>query len=117
MLNSVFLHHCVQAGLDLAIVNPAHITPYAEIAAEQRELAEDLIYNRRDDALPRFIDVIREASTCSREEDEPNADADLPSSERIHWTDPASQEGRHRRRCSTSRARVRRIAFTRGRAS
>ena len=32
VLNSVFLHHCVEAGLDLAMVNPNHITPYAEIA-------------------------------------------------------------------------------------
>jgi 5-methyltetrahydrofolate--homocysteine methyltransferase len=54
-LNSVFLYHCVQAGLDAAIVNPAHITPYAEIGATERELAEDLIFNRREDALARFI--------------------------------------------------------------
>ncbi len=56
VLNSVFLHHCVQAGLDMAIVNPAQITPYAEIPAEQRQLAEDLIFNRRADALQRFIE-------------------------------------------------------------
>ena len=31
VLNSVFLHHCVAAGLDLAMVNPNHITPYGEI--------------------------------------------------------------------------------------
>ena len=35
VLNSVFLHHCVEAGLDAAIVNPAHITPYAEISAQR----------------------------------------------------------------------------------
>ena len=46
MLNSVFLHHCVQAGLDVAIVNPAHITPYAEISADERELADDLVFNK-----------------------------------------------------------------------
>src|SRR5438309_11511778 len=55
VLNSVFLYHCVQAGLDLAIVNPVHLTPYAEIDPEHRALAEDLIYNRREDALPRFL--------------------------------------------------------------
>jgi 5-methyltetrahydrofolate--homocysteine methyltransferase len=55
VLNSVFLYHCVQAGLDAAIVNPAHITPYAEIGAAQRELAEDLVFNRREDALARYI--------------------------------------------------------------
>jgi 5-methyltetrahydrofolate--homocysteine methyltransferase len=55
VLNSVFLHHCVQAGLDLAMVNPNHITPYSEIPENERELADDLVYNRREDALERFI--------------------------------------------------------------
>ncbi len=55
VLNSVFLHHCVEAGLDLAMVNPNHITPYAEIPAQERELADDLVFNRREDALERFI--------------------------------------------------------------
>src|SRR3954452_20518567 len=55
VLNSVFLHHCVEAGLDLAMVNPNHITPYGEISEEERELADDLVYNRREDALEKFI--------------------------------------------------------------
>ncbi len=55
VLNSVFLHHCVDAGLDLAMVNPNHITPYPEIPELERELADDLVFNRRDDALERFI--------------------------------------------------------------
>ncbi len=54
-LNSVFLHHCVEAGLDLAMVNPNHITPYGEIPENERELADDLVFNRREDALERFI--------------------------------------------------------------
>src|SRR4029079_9984112 len=56
VLNSVFLHHCVDAGLDMAIVNPAHIKPYAEIDAGDRALADDLIFNRRPDALQRVIE-------------------------------------------------------------
>ncbi|HWN73812.1 MAG TPA: homocysteine S-methyltransferase family protein, partial [Solirubrobacterales bacterium] len=55
VLNSVFLHHCVEAGLDLAMVNPNHITPYGEIPDEERELTDDLVFNLRDDALERFI--------------------------------------------------------------
>jgi len=55
VLNSVFLHHCVEAGLDLAMVNPNHITPYAEIPENERELADDLVFNRREDALEQFI--------------------------------------------------------------
>ncbi|MBV9403121.1 MAG: dihydropteroate synthase, partial [Candidatus Eremiobacteraeota bacterium] len=55
-LNSVFLHHCVEAGLDLALVNAKEITPYAEIADEERQLCDDLVFNRRPDALQRFIE-------------------------------------------------------------
>lgn len=54
VLNSVFLYHAVAAGLDAAIINPAHVTPYAEIDAEQREMMEDLV-NKRPDALARVI--------------------------------------------------------------
>jgi 5-methyltetrahydrofolate--homocysteine methyltransferase len=46
IINSVMLHYSVQAGLDMAIVNPATITPYAEIPPEERKLAEDLIFYR-----------------------------------------------------------------------
>ncbi len=59
VLNSVFLHHCVQAGLDLAMVNPNHITPYSEIPDLERELADDLVFNRREDALEKFIAALR----------------------------------------------------------
>ena len=47
VLNSVFLHECVEAGLDSAIVHPSKIMPMARIPARQREVALDLIYDRR----------------------------------------------------------------------
>jgi len=85
VLNSVFLYHAVKAGLDAAIVNPTHITPYAEIDAEQRQLAEDLIYNRPD-ALPRYIAYFE---AHEPQADESNAKADptegMNTAERIHW--------------------------------
>jgi 5-methyltetrahydrofolate--homocysteine methyltransferase len=62
VLNSVMLYHCVQAGLDMAIVNPAHITPYAEITEAERALAEDLIFYRRTDALQRYIEHYQQQS-------------------------------------------------------
>ncbi|HEY3063230.1 MAG TPA: vitamin B12 dependent-methionine synthase activation domain-containing protein, partial [Chloroflexota bacterium] len=83
VLNSAFLFHCVQAGLDLAIVNPSHLTPYAEIDAEHRALAEDLIYNRREDALPRFLAAFEGVEVQSKESSA-DADIDLPVDERIH---------------------------------
>ncbi len=47
VLNSVFLHECVQAGLDSAIVHPSKITPMARIAERQKQVALDLVYDRR----------------------------------------------------------------------
>ena len=60
VLNSVFLHHCVEAGLDLAMVNPNHITPYGEIPEEERKLADDARVQplrRRAPALHRALRV------------------------------------------------------------
>ena len=55
VLNSVFLYHCVQAGLDMAILNPADIKPYMSIAEDERKLADDLVFNRDPQALAHFI--------------------------------------------------------------
>ncbi len=85
VLNSVFLYHAVRAGLDMAIVNPTHITPYAEIDAEQRQLADDLIFNRPD-ALPRYIAYFE---AHGPQQDDGNAKVDptegMTLAERIHW--------------------------------
>lgn len=48
VLNSVFLHECVAAGLDSAIVHPSKIMPLARIDDAQRKVALDLIYDRRE---------------------------------------------------------------------
>jgi 5-methyltetrahydrofolate--homocysteine methyltransferase len=87
VLNSVFLHHCVQAGLDAAIVNPAHIRPYAEISTEERAVADDLVFNRRPDALQKFIEYFSATpdaggSTAVAKED---PTAGMTADEKIHW--------------------------------
>jgi len=56
VLNSVFLYYAVQAGLDIAIVNPAQIIPIADLPPLERELAEDLIFNKKPDALKALIE-------------------------------------------------------------
>ncbi len=50
VLNSVFLHECVEAGLDSAIVHAARIMPLNRIPDEQRQVALDLVYDRRGTA-------------------------------------------------------------------
>ncbi|MFY9586620.1 MAG: methionine synthase [Actinomycetota bacterium] len=47
VLNSVFLHEAIEAGLDAAIVSPAQILPMSRIEERQREVALDMIYDRR----------------------------------------------------------------------
>src|SRR6185436_20322216 len=58
-LNSVFLHECVQAGLDSAIVHAGKIMPLSRIPEEQRQVCLDLVYDRRgveggDHATPSY---------------------------------------------------------------
>lgn len=60
VLNSVFLHECISAGMDLAIVNSKKIVPLFKIPQEQRETALDLIYDRRKegyDPLTKFMSL------------------------------------------------------------
>ena len=85
VLNSVFLYHAVKAGLDMAIVNPAHITPYFEIPDEQRRVAEDLIFNSDADALARFIQYFEENEVQVAGAEEIDPTADMTSEEALHW--------------------------------
>ena len=69
VLNSVFLYHCVQAGLDLAIVNSELMMRYATIPEEERKLAENLIWYSREDPVAPFAAHFREkAPSASNEE-------------------------------------------------
>ncbi len=84
VLNSVFLHHCVEAGLDMAIVNPAHITPYAEVDEERRKLADDLIFDRSEDALQRFIEYFEGREIEEETDTDPREEMEVD--EAIHWS-------------------------------
>jgi 5-methyltetrahydrofolate--homocysteine methyltransferase len=84
VLNSVFLHHCVQAGLDLAMVNPNHITPYAEIPDQERELTDALVFNRSDHALEKFIAHF-ESKGDEAEEAAGDPTEGMEPEEALHW--------------------------------
>ena len=55
MMHSVFLYHAIQAGMDMGIVNPAQSVIYEDIPADVKELVEDAVLNRRDDATERLM--------------------------------------------------------------
>ena len=86
VLNSVMLHNSVQAGLDMAIVNPAQIIPYSDIPAQEIDLCEDLIYNRREDALARLIEHFSsEGASSGNRQDVVDPLVGLSPEERLHW--------------------------------
>jgi 5-methyltetrahydrofolate--homocysteine methyltransferase len=58
VLNSVFLHYCREAGLDGAIVHAAKITPLYKIPPRERQLAEDLIFDRRREGYDPLLEFV-----------------------------------------------------------
>src|SRR5215471_17321072 len=66
VLNSVFLYHCVKAGLDLAIVNSEKIVRYPSIPEEERRLAEDLIWNRGEDPIGAFAGYFKKKGSVPK---------------------------------------------------
>jgi 5-methyltetrahydrofolate--homocysteine methyltransferase len=85
VINSVFLHHCVEAGLDLAMVNPNHITPYGEIDEVERELANDLVYNAREDALERLIQHFESKGESADDAAQADPTAEMEPEAALHW--------------------------------
>ncbi|HET6822649.1 MAG TPA: vitamin B12 dependent-methionine synthase activation domain-containing protein, partial [Anaerolineales bacterium] len=84
VLNSVMLYHCIQAGMDMAIVNPAHITAYPDIPQEEKDLAEDLILNRHPDALQRYIEYYEQV-TPTEQSGAADPTQDMTPEQRLHW--------------------------------
>ncbi|MEQ1719416.1 MAG: vitamin B12 dependent-methionine synthase activation domain-containing protein, partial [Hyphomicrobium sp.] len=56
-MHSVFLYHAIQAGMDMGIVNAGQLALYDDIPAELRDLCEDVILNKRDDATDRLLEA------------------------------------------------------------
>jgi 5-methyltetrahydrofolate--homocysteine methyltransferase len=86
VLNSVFLHECQQAGLTSAIVHASKIVPMSRIPDEQREVALDLVYDRRRDGydpLQRFIELFEGVDAASARAGRAEELAALPLDERL----------------------------------
>src|SRR5215470_575594 len=86
VLNSVFLAECVQAGLDSAIVHPSKIVPLARIPDEQREVALDLVYDRRRpgyDPLARMLELFEGVDATSAKAERAAELAALPLEDRL----------------------------------
>ncbi|MEM8883258.1 MAG: methionine synthase [Planctomycetota bacterium] len=89
VLNSVFLHDCNKAGLDLAIVNTERLERYAEIPEEERRLAERVLYETDDDVVAEFTAQYRDASSRIQKDV-----SNLPLDERLsNYIVTGSKEG------------------------
>jgi 5-methyltetrahydrofolate--homocysteine methyltransferase len=92
VLNSAFLHECVKAGLDSAIVHAARILPISRIPEEQYQVALDLVYDRRRpatadepayDPLTRFLELFEGVDASAAAHDRAAELAGLPLFERL----------------------------------
>ncbi|GAA4195720.1 methionine synthase [Microbispora amethystogenes] len=86
VLNSVFLNECVNAGLDSAIVHASKILPMNRIPDEQRQVALDLVYDRRRegyDPLQRFMELYEGVDAASMKAGKAAELAGLPLWERL----------------------------------
>ena len=92
VLNSVFLHEAVEAGLTSAIVHASKILPMASVEDEQRKVALDLVYDRREfdeagnttyDPLQRFLELFEGVEVTSMRASKAERLASLPLFERL----------------------------------
>jgi 5-methyltetrahydrofolate--homocysteine methyltransferase len=65
-MHSVFLHHAIKEGLDMAIVNAGMIEVYEEIDPELRNLVEDVIFNRYPEATEKLITLAEKFKTVGK---------------------------------------------------
>ena len=82
-LNSVFLHECVEAGLDAAIVHAAKIVPLNRLPAEQRDVCLDLVWDRRRpdyDPLQQLLEVFADVKSTKTEKPDRSG---MPVDERL----------------------------------
>ncbi|MFJ8442017.1 methionine synthase [Kitasatospora griseola] len=86
VVNSVFLHECVEAGLDSAIVHAAKILPMNRIPEDRRQTALDLVYDRRSegyDPLQKLLQLFEGVSAASSAASKAEELAALPLEERL----------------------------------
>ena len=109
VLNAVFLYHCTQAGLDMALVNAEKLPRFPSIPAEERQLAEDLLWNRGPDPVAAFAAYFRERKPPAKEKSTLSLDERLAG-----YIVEGSKDGLHddlalasptARRCRSSTAR------------
>ena len=84
-MHSAFLYHAIQAGMDMAIVNPSMLQVYDEIEPELLKCVEDVIFNRDAEATERLIEKaarMKEEAASQMASGEAQADTNHPQPDR-----------------------------------
>ena len=68
-MHSAFLYHAIQAGMDMGIVNAGQLTVYDDIDPELKTRVEDVLFNRREDATDRLVEIAEEYRGVKRSEE------------------------------------------------
>ncbi|MCH7858791.1 MAG: methionine synthase [Candidatus Marinimicrobia bacterium] len=82
-INSVFLHHAIEAGLDAAILHAGKIMPLYKIPDEERHMLEDLIFDRRKPGYDPLTAILEFYEDVKAEKTDASALAELPVEERL----------------------------------
>ena len=82
-MHSVFLYHAIQNGMDMAIVNAGMLTVYDDIPKDLLERVEDVVFNRREDAAERLIEIAEQVRGQT---------AEVKESDKLKWREGSLQE-------------------------
>lgn len=83
-MHSAFLYHAIQAGMDMGIVNPALLGVYSDIDKTLLECVEDVLFNRREDATDRLLELAESLKGTSKETQKKAEEwRELPVKERL----------------------------------
>ena len=85
-MHSVFLYHATKAGMDMGIVNAGQLEVYDDIDPELREMVEDVVLNRRDDATERLLEAADRYKGEGKRQEKDEAWREKPVAERLKYS-------------------------------
>jgi 5-methyltetrahydrofolate--homocysteine methyltransferase len=104
-MNSAFLYHAIQAGLDMGIVNAGQLQVYEEIPKDLLQRVEDVLLNRRPDATDRLVEFAKTVGRKDKQDVKQQAWREAPVEERlkhalvqgiVDYIDQDVEEARHK---------------------
>lgn len=84
IMHSVFLYHAIKAGMDMGIMNSGQIAFYEDIPLEQKDVVEDVIFNRNPDAVDKLLEIATEIKSAKNKAITKDSWRNLPIGERVN---------------------------------